>query len=801
MSQGLVMKWVVLLCLLVVQKGYAHENHDHDVSSLKLPDTETALSLSSYPVFDWVVPDLLGVVATQNTADLPRTHQDQNYFATGSPGFSGCRYDSETSPYKEPATHHIRRLLEDYPHGDSLRLRPFPEIICFSHETDYYRNRSELQNKMESLIKAVKGSQSNRVLDNYVWALLYLGEFKAVKEKFGRQGKYDSYTEKSPSLQFALSQAYFRLGDYQAAHRYGLKAYQGLEDAVLDTRWHLMLVELAWQGNRYLDLPDNGIYQKSAIKKLFPHRNWKAFPFRDVTEQFGIDRWGGTGSVSFIDLDLDGWDELVWERKFMPPQVYRNVQGKQFKAISSQDLVATLGSSIIFTAGDVNNDSLPDLFRHCCNYDGPGPTQLLLNQGGLTFQDITEQSGLSHNDGSGMVVAWSDYDLDGFLDLVVADNYGPNRLYRNKGDGTFEDTTEKAGLKTDSTVGISFGDYNDDGWPDIWAQGWDVKWLYRNNKDGTFTDVTALAGLDEQLGQKGYMSFMFDYNNDGLLDLFAGQYVVSSDEKWGFGPICSCSNLLADEGYSEREWNSATTIYKNNGDGTFTNMSQSTRFIPLGMMGSNHGDWNNDGYEDLIFGTGGPYMQQAEPLLFYVNNGDDTFTNITPIEMLPLFGKGHGSAFSDFNHDGFLDLASNNGGAAPGDLWPGFLLENKGNDNAWLQIKLTPEKTNTNALGVGAKVTLYIKDTIQVKEVQSGGQFGATNSLVLHFGLAKNTVVDRIEVRWPNKTHDQTVIRNVRGNQRIEIHQSGDMNVLWNKPFFPSALARGEWRYGQGIPE
>ena len=202
-----------------------------------------------------------------------------------------------------------------------------------------------------------------------------------------------------------------------------------------------------------------------------------------------------------------------------------------------------------------------------------------------------------------MVVAWSDYDLDGYLDIVIADNWGPNRLYRNRGDGTYEDTTARAGLRTKATVGISFGDYDNDGWPDIWAQGWDAKWLYRNNRDGTFTDVSEEAGLGEQLGQKGYMSFMFDYNNDGHMDLFAGQYVVSSDEKWGFGPICTCSNLLADEGYSEREWRSATTIFKNNGDGTFTNIAASSRFIPLGMMGSNHGDWNNDGYEDLLFGV------------------------------------------------------------------------------------------------------------------------------------------------------------------------------------------------------
>ena len=246
---------------------------------------------------------------------------------------------------------------------------------------------------------------------------------------------------------------------------------------------------------------------------------------------------------------------------------------------------------------------------------------MLINKGNLKFDDITATSGLSYSQGAGMVVSWSDYDLDGFLDIAIADAYGPNRLYRNLGNDSYEDTTKKAGLKTERTVGIAFGDYNNDGWPDIWALGWDNKWLYRNNKDGTFTDVSAAVGI-EALGQKGYMSFMFDYNNDGHMDLFAGQYVVASDEKWGFAPICTCSNLLAEEGYSEREWRSATTIFENNGDNTFTNMSTTTNFVPLGMMGSNHADWNNDGYEDLFFGAGGPYLQQAEPFLFYEQRGE-----------------------------------------------------------------------------------------------------------------------------------------------------------------------------------
>ncbi len=780
-----------LVCVLPQTK--AHENHVH---AEEQPESTTVpgdgfVSPSETIVApavrhnDWDDPFLIGTVATVNTADLPRTPKAQNFFPTEI--YDNCKASSAEADKADE--HYIRNIISNI----VIRDEPFPGIVCFMHEADYYARRDVLQKKIAAYIEQLPDSDQVQALENYAWLLMYLGEFNEVLALFGPSGQYNPVAEQNGSIIFAISQAYFRLGQYREAYPYGVRANRLLTDSVLDTRWHVMLIELGLQGRRFLDEPDSSIFEKSSIRSLFPYRDWESFPFEDVTEAMGIDRWGGTGSISFIDLDNDNWDELVWERKYMPPQVYKNLKGKAFRNIPAEDLVASLGSPIIFSAGDMDNDGRPDLFRHCCNYDGPGPTQVLKNMGDLTFKDITEPSGLAHNEGSGMVVAWSDYDLDGFLDIVIADNWGPNRLYRNRGDGTYENTTARAGLRTKATVGISFGDYNNDGWPDIWAQGWDAKWLYRNNQDGTFTDVSEEAGLGEQLGQKGYMSFMFDYNNDGHMDLFAGQYVVSSDEKWGFGPICTCSNLLADEGYSEREWRSATTIFKNNGDGTFTNIAESSRFIPLGMMGSNHGDWNNDGYEDLLFGAGGPYMQQAEPFLFYENNGDDTFTNITPFEMLSLFGKGHGSAFTDFDHDGFLDVATNNGGAAPGDLWPSLLLRNKGNDNHWLRVKLKAELPDTNAMAVGARVTLYAGDMLQVKEVQSGGQFGATNSLVLHFGLAKHTAVDKVVIRWPNRDLQETVIENLDANQEIEVSQrTGKYRVLWAKP--PAILNVGKRR-------
>jgi len=415
----------------------------------------------------------------------------------------------------------------------------------------------------------------------------------------------------------------------------------------------------------------------------------------------------------------------------------------------------------------------------------------------LTFKDVTKASGLENHTGYGMVAAWADYDLDGYLDLVVGDANATSRLYHNTGHGTFVEVTKQAGTTTPGkaegvfgTVGTAWGDLNGDGYPDLYIQGWGWKRLFMNNKDGTFKDVTKAAGLNENKSIKGYTNMMFDYDGDGKLDLYTGQYVVSSGVRWGFAPVCSCSNLLKKEGYRKKQWEAASTIYKNNGDGTFTNMSATTHFIPLGTMGANNGDWDNDGDQDIVMGAGGPYFQQAEPFLFYENLGDGKFALRTPFYDLNLWGKGHGAAFGDYDHDGNLDLYLNNGGATPGDIWPSMLLHNKGNANHWLEVGFKPDVSRgTNGLAVGAKVVITAGGKSQVQELWTGGRFGATNTLRVHFGLGKATKVDKIEIRWPNKNLDTTVLTNVDVDQAIEVSQAdGKQKQLWSFP------------HGEGLP-
>lgn len=766
------------------------------------------------PKFDWTSQKLLGVVAQVNAADLDeRCTADRNVFPIAAyPAVFQAKSVVQSS-YSDPDLYAIDVVLQG-----TMRTFPYPEIVYFSQALDYYERREELQKKTEARLAALEGDTAKdrsgkkdfalrgpkaKGHANYAMLLVYLGEWRKVADYYGSGGPEAARGAEDPEVAFAVAQALFRLGRYEEALPFAKTAYRKLGGGEvgairLDAKWQVMTIELGLYGKDLYKYYSKDIYDVSNVRKIFPTDDWSALPFEDVTEQLGVARWGGTGSVSWADMDSDGWDDLIWERKFFPPAIYRNNEGRALEDIGSRIGVDKC-TPVIYTPADYDGDGNRDLFRHCCNYDGPGPMYLLHNDGNMTFTDVAAKAGLDASKlqgpmtGSGMAVSWGDYDFDGHIDLLVGDQWGPTRLYRNKGDGTFEEVSKEAGISTPGgrrseggdefgAVGVSFGDFDNDRWPDIWMQGWGWNRLYRNRGDGTFEDVGKAAGIDDGTSKKGYMSFLVDFDSDGDLDLFRGSYVVSSDSKWGFSPVCTCSNLLTKEGYAEREWHSASAIFRNDGNGKFTDIGSINRFVPFGTMGSNAGDWDNDGYPDVVLGAGGPYIQQAEPFLFYRNNGGDgTFTNLTPFTMFSLWGKGHGSAFGDYDRDGKLDLVLNNGGAAPGDIWPSMVLRNTSNNgNHWIQIRLVPGLPGTNPDALHAKVRVYAGNLSQVQSLESGGRFAATNSFVLHFGLAKNAKIDRIVVEWPNRKMNVTELKDLAVDQAIEIRErDGSWATIW----------------------
>lgn len=794
--------WATLVVGALAMAGHACSSSEDEDEGVTPADAVKPLNAKG-PLVDAKFP----FIAQANTADLPeRCSSDRNVWFTKplcpngpahgarGQGSGGRAFDANKCDWKEMGFESLEAMLFDgILYGD---VRRFPEFIHFAHATDYYTRRAEIQQKMEARIAVLPEADQPKAWSNYSVTLVYLGEFKKINELFGPGGSQHEKTNTDPAIVFDLSHSLYRLGKYEDALFYAIRAAKWIPGH--DTKWNLAQVEIALYGEEYFERASTDIYSLEHVKKIFKARDLSGFPFEDVTEVFGMHefRWGGYGGVNFADMDGDGWEDLLAEFKFFPPMFWKNMEGKGFKAISDEDMGNNECAAVFLSPADYDNDGIRDVARQCCNYDSPGEMIMYKGKdGGMKFDDVTEQAKLFvpldkyPGAGSAMVLGWGDYNLDGHLDLVVGDYTGPVRLHHNNGDGTFTEVQDIVGMNSPGkpnefgSIGASFGDMNDDGWPDIWAQGWGWKRLWINNGDGTFKNATTDWGLQsDNTPEKGYMAFTLDANNDGKLDLFAGAFVTSDETPLGVEAVCGCHKLLADDGYDEHEWTTSSTVYINNGDGTVTNTSSKTQFLPFGAMGSNAADWNNDGWQDLIISSGGSYYQQLEPFLFYQSNGaDGTYTLITPWNMIGLWGKAHGSAFGDFDHDGDLDVFFNSGGFMPGDVFPSFLMRNTGNDNNFLDVAFKTGLPGTNRDAVGANVYIYYGDgKLQRQELWSGGRFGATNTFRLHFGMAKHEKVDKIVVHWPNKEKHATTLTDIAVNQAIEVNETDDSyHTLW----------------------
>ena len=298
----------------------------------------------------------------------------------------------------------------------------------------------------------------------------------------------------------------------------------------------------------------------------------------------------------------------------------------------------------------------------------------------IQFVDVTQEAGIhwKHVDGRsgqkyfmetlGSGAAFFDYDADGDPDLYfvngaplpgyVSQEIPTNCLYRNNGDGTFTDVTEKAGVgDTSYGHGCAIGDYNNDGQLDLYVTNYGTNRLYRNNGDGTFTEVAESAGVTEP---RWSSSCAFaDYDQDGNLDLYVVNYIVFDidENPWcglkekGIRAYCEPDNFIAQ----------SDTLYRNNGDGTFTDVTKTagiynTTGKGLGVV---WGDYNNDGTPDIYVAN------DSTENLFYHNNGDGTFEEIGFMVGVALSEdgvaeNGMGTAFGDYNNDGWLDLTVTN---------------------------------------------------------------------------------------------------------------------------------------------
>jgi hypothetical protein len=481
--------------------------------------------------------------------------------------------------------------------------------------------------------------------------------------------------------------------------------------------------------------------------------------FRDVGHLAGINRLNQAGGAILEDFDNDGLLDFVITATdpTMPMAFYRNKGDGTFEdRTAAAGLTGQLGG-LYCVQGDYNNDGHVDIFIPRGAWMAhPVRPSLLRNNGDGTFTDVTEQAGLAHPVNS-ISATWADFDNDGLLDLFVCCERQPNRLYRNKGDGTFEEVAGRAGVQGNGTVckGAAWIDYDNDGYPDLFLTNLNgTAQLFHNNRDGTFTDVTRAMGIDGP--RQGFSCWAWDYDNDGYLDIFATSYDRSVE-----GVV---QGLLG-----QPHGKHTSKLYRNLGGKGFRDVTREVGLDGVYMtMGSNFGDFDNDGYLDVYLGTGDPDLASLVPNRMFKNVAGQRFAEITASSGTGHLQKGHGVACGDWRRTGAIDVFMETGGATNGDKYHNVLFLNPGQGNNWLTVKLVGKKTNRAAIGARLKAVTAGPTPLTVhRHVSSGSSFGA-NPLQQTLGLGKADRVAVLEIHWPTSGTTQ-VFRDVAVNQAVEI--------------------------------
>ncbi len=482
-------------------------------------------------------------------------------------------------------------------------------------------------------------------------------------------------------------------------------------------------------------------------------------PFKDIAPQLGVNHKSLAGGVIVDDFNNDGWLDLVsssWSPDEELVFYINNGDGTFSDQTKAYGLDGQKGSLNIKQT-DFNNDGWLDIYMIRGGWylnQGDIPNTLLMNTGKGSFEDVTIKAGLTHY-AACLSATWADFNLDGWLDLVVANESFPGYergidLYINQKDGTFKNEAANNGLTLNEFLkGVVATDVNNDRYPDLYISGL---------TDGNHLFINKMAeGQGFQLmkdvvrnPKSSFPCWNFDFDNDGNEDLFVSAFSNETDlvQYW----------MKSNMGHPDTNY--LPKLYKNTGNLKFEDVGQSMGLNEdVFTMGCNFGDINTDGFLDFYLATGNPLYQSLVPNKMYLNVDGKRFEDVSYSGGFANIQKGHGVGFGDIDHDGDEDIYVKMGGGYDGDGFYNCLFENPNEHHYnWIVLKLTGKTANRPA--IGARVALSVQENGKERKiyrtVTSGASFGA-NSLALEVGLRRATSINNVVVQWPCKNcPDQT---------------------------------------------
>jgi len=524
------------------------------------------------------------------------------------------------------------------------------------------------------------------------------------------------------------------------------------------------------------------------LLKLLPEEVKNFKPFIDIAPNLGLDKKTMAGGSIVDDFNNDGYPDIVLSSWGLDEKMsfFKNNGNGSFSDVSVSSGLAQFSGGLHMVQTDYNNDGFKDIFvlrggwkKEYVNE----PNSLLRNNGDGTFTDVTKKSGLLSFHPT-QTATWADFNNDGWLDVFIGNETSsdtikhPCELYINNKNGTFTNQANQCNADIVSFVkGVTSGDYNNDGWTDIFISTLNGKKILLRNegKNGKlfFKDVSQEAGLSMNQSPT-FPTWFWDYDNDGWLDILVCEYQFTNSLAW-----YAAAEALG----STKDISGRVFLFKNKHDGTFEEVTEKVGLNKVAFaMGSNFGDIDNDGYPDIFLGTGNPQYESLVPNKMFQNIGGKNFLDVTSAARVGSLQKGHGVSFADLDDDGDEDIFIKMGGAFTGDAYQNSLFLNPGqNNNHWIGISLEGVKTNRAAIGARIKVTFKENGVERsvYHDVNTGGSFGA-NPLEQHIGIGSGTMIERIEITWPVGNGVQ-VFNNIHPDQHLKIKE-GIQTVIYSKP-------------------